>query len=559
MAEAVAMHEPVLEVTIEGKPRQSVPVARSPFLIGRGAEEGNHLRLEDPRISRRCAAIVRHAQGFSLQDRGHRLGLFVNGQRISDHPLHDGDTIQFGLGESCQIVFRAASATSSVEQMLTRIGSIPSADNTLPSGGLSKLNLLLEATSLLHSALPLESVLSTMLDHAIRITRADRGMLLEPDNTEVLRLRLARGASGEDLMLASITPSQTAIRMATDSRIGVVTADLNTAGIDLQSAASVVVQGLRSVVAIPLYGSSRAAETDTGSPARGQLLGVLYLDSRHPAAFSDLDRQILDAIGAQAASILDNARLVERERERQRMEQELSIAREIQQALVPHGLKDFPHLQVAGSHHPCQAVGGDYFDVLPLDQDRIAFLIADVSGKGLGAALMATMLQGALSGMRLGAEPERVFNHVNRFLCEHAVTGRYATMFFGIVDGQGRLEYMRGGHPSPLLLRRGEVTDLYTAGSFPVGLIDEAVYSATRMQLEPGDTLILFSDGITEAEDAHRTLFGFDRLRTLLTGHGNEPLEQLESLILNTVNEYSAAAGQSDDMTLLIVRYRHPM
>src|SRR5215469_8285614 len=160
-----------------------------------------------------------------------------------------------------------------------------------------------------------------------------------------------------------------------------------------------------------------------------QFLGVLYLDSRQPGAFSQLDRQILDAIAIEAASILDNARLVDKERERQRLEQELSIAREIQQALLPCGVRSFPHLEISGTNAPCLEVGGDYFDIFPISDDRTAFLIADVSGKGLGAALLTTMLQGALSGMRMGADPGGVFNHINRFLCEHAEVGRYATMF----------------------------------------------------------------------------------------------------------------------------------
>ena len=134
-------------------------------------------------------------------------------------------------------------------------------------------------------------------------------------------------------------------------------------------------------------------------------LGAVYLDSRRAAAFSKLERQILDALAVEAASILDNARLVEYERQRQRLEQELSIARDIQQALLPRGFHDYPHLTVSGVNLPCLSVGGDYFDVFPMSDDRTAFLIADVSGKGLGAALLTTMLQGALSGMTMGADP----------------------------------------------------------------------------------------------------------------------------------------------------------
>ncbi len=209
-----------------------------------------------------------------------------------------------------------------------------------------------------------------------------------------LHVHLARGNKGDALQPESLNPSQTAIHQAIGHGSSVITEDLNLAGLDLKAAESIVVQGLRAVIAIPLYATSRAT-SDTGAPLeRGQLLGVIYLDSRRIAAFSALDRQILDALAVQAASILDNARLVERERERQRLEQELSIARSIQQALLPQGLTDFPHLAVTGVQYPCHEVGGDYFEVVPVSDDRTAILIADVSGKGLGAALLTTMLQG---------------------------------------------------------------------------------------------------------------------------------------------------------------------
>src|SRR5207302_5608429 len=238
--------------------------------------------------------------------------------------------------------------------------------------------------------------------------------------------------------------------------------------------------------------------------------------SRRPAAFSNLDRQILDALAADAASILDNARLVERERERQRLEQEINIARDIQQALLPRDFREYPHLSVTGFNLPCLSVGGDYFDVFPLGDGRTAFLIADVSGKGLGAALLTTMLQGALSGMTLGTDPARLFNHLNRFLCDHAEVGRYATMFFGILDAKGSLEYINAGHPSPILIRQdGQPDEAFTEGCFPVGLVPEAEYSTACVKLEPGDTLVLFSDGVTEAMDPEEEFFGMPRLKQL--------------------------------------------
>jgi sigma-B regulation protein RsbU (phosphoserine phosphatase) len=289
---------------------------------------------------------------------------------------------------------------------------------------------------------------------------------------------------------------------------------------------------------------------------RGDFLGVVYLDSRRPAAFSKLDRQILDALAGDAASILDNARLVERERERQRMEQEINIARDMQQALLPRNFHDYPHLSVSGINFPCLSVGGDYFDVFPVGGNRTAFLIADVSGKGLGAALLATLLQGALSGMTLGTDPALAFNHINRFLCDHAEVGRYATMFFGIVDDLGHLEYINAGHPSPFLIRKGVAEDVFTEGSYPVGLVPEAEYTAVSIKLEPGDTLVLFSDGVTEAMDPGEELFGVPRLREVLTGHMQTPLDQLQQTVLESVENFARGASQADDLTLLLVRYR---
>jgi len=553
--DAPAVGGATLEVVSPDGSRRTVLVNESPFYIGRGENTGNHLPLQDPRISRRCAAIVAEGNRLRIEDRGHRYGIFINGKRVESQILEDTDVITFGFADSFQIVFRAMAADSSIDAMLSRIGNISGVDQA--ASGLSKLHLLLEATSLLHSQLPLDAVLDSMLDHAISVTGADRGLLLEADSAGPLRVRLARRKGGTPLSHESLNPSQTAIRQALEQQSSVITEDMNRADVDLQAAQSIIAQSLRAVVAIPLYAAPRASSAESSANVkRGHFLGMIYLDSRRPAAFSKLDRQILDALAVQAASILDNARLVERERERQRLEQEISIARDIQQALLPRGLSDFPHLAVAGIHTPCHAVGGDYFDVFPMSDDRTAILIADVSGKGLGAALLTTMLQGALSGMSIGADPARVFNHINRFLFEHAEVGRYATMFFGVLESSGRLEFINAGHPSPMLVRNGDVTEIFTDGSFPIGLMPEANYIAADVTLHPGDTLALFSDGITEASDPDEQLFGTARLREVLSGQHDSPLDHLQKRVLDSVEKFTRGASQADDITLLLVRYR---
>ena len=560
MTEALAQSEAVLEVISPDGARKYVRVTQTPFLIGRGAETGNHLQLTDRRISRNCAAIVMEANRYYLEDRGQRRGMFINQEKVESRQLSDGDVITFGIEDSYQVVFRAATGTSdeAIPQLLTRIDHMTSSEST--GGGLRKLNMLLEATSLLHSQLPLDSVLAKMIDHAIAVTDADRGLLEEAEQqgrTESLRVRLARRSGGQRLPPESMTPSQTAIQLAVKQGSPVITEDLAQAEMNLQAAASIVSQGLRAVVVIPLYASSRAASEGTGVDVRrGDFLGVLYLDSKRPTAFTKLDRQILDALAADAASILDNARLVERERERQRLEQEIGIARDIQQALLPKNFKDYPHLAVSGVNFPCLSVGGDYFDVFPLDDKRTAFLLADVSGKGLGAALLTTMLQGALSGMTLGTDPARTFNHVNRFLCDHAEVGRYATMFFGILDVSGKLEFINAGHPSPILMRQGRAEEAFTEGSFPVGLVPEAEFATATLQLEPNDTLFLFSDGVTEAMDPDEQLYGVPRLVSVLQGKTDLPLDEIQKTVLESVENFARGARQADDLTMLVVRFR---
>jgi serine phosphatase RsbU (regulator of sigma subunit) len=543
-----------LEIASPDGSRRQIKITEQKFNIGRG-ELDNHLAIPDDRLSRQCAAIVLEDGCRVLEDRGNRRGVFVNGEKITRRALSDGDLITFGLQNSFELTFRSSERDSaSLGKWLSNVETV--SDNEV-SSGLNKLNLLLEATKLLHSQLPLEAVLNAMLDRAIAITHADRGLLMEADKSGSLRNRLARRADDASILVQTFLPSHTALNLALKQQSAVITQDLLQEEGALQGAKSIVAQQLRVVVAIPLYATERA-ETQASiveGKHGGQLLGVLYLDSKRPAAFSTLDRQILDAIAIESASILDNARLVQLEQERQRVEQELNIARNIQQALLPRGPRDFPFLKIRGMNSPCHAVGGDYFDILPIDSRSAAFVIADVSGKGLGAALLTTMLQGVFTGLAIGGNASRAFTHINSFLCDRVELGRHATVFFATLDGEGNLEYLNAGHPSPLLLRRGEVSELFTKGSLPLGLIPEVHHPVARTKLEPGDTLILFSDGITEAEDAAGNFFGDERLRQILEGQKEQSLEKLEQSIVGAVRNFVRGASQMDDITLLLAQY----
>src|SRR5712692_4179541 len=554
MSDTLILPAAALEVIAPDGTRRMVRITQSPFLIGRGLETGNHLQLSDRRISRQCAAVVYAGGEFRLEDRGQRRGLFVNGEKMAGQPLREGDTINFGLDDSYELIFR--SGDESLPNLLSRMEHITTVE--AGAGGLRKLSLLLEATALLHSHMPLDAVLGTMVDHAISLTDADRGLLLEPATAGGMRVRLARQRGGRSLPTEGLEPSQTAIRATLEQHRALVTEDVEhgSLDLDLKAAQSIIAQQLRFVVVIPLYTMAQGEVENESEIPRGELLGVLYLDSRLPAAFSGLELQILDALAVEAASVIDNARLVERERERQRMEQELTIARDIQQALLPREFPRWPHLQVSGINQPCLTVGGDYFDVVELDSNRTAFIIADVSGKGLGAALVTTMLQGALSGLAVGQQAADVFAYVNRFLCAHSRVERYATVFFGILDTAGRFEFINAGHPSPLLLRDGRAESAFPAECFPVGLIPDATFKSSAFVLQPGDTLVLFSDGVTEARSPEDEEFSTARLKDVVARHASAPLQELQDNILNAVVEFTRGAGQADDVTLLLVRYR---
>ena len=529
-------------------------MTESPFLIGRDPEASKHLQLTHKRISRRCASLI-YADGlFHLEDLGQRHGVFVNGQQISSQPLRDGDVITFGGADSLQLVFRTGGAQESLPQIITRMEQA----STLDPGArdLRQLSLLLDATALLQSHLPVEDVLAAMLDRVITITDAERGLLLELDARMALRPLVARQRGGRNLPWESLEPSWTAIAQALKQRRSVIEEDVGQATSELRESLSIVEQQLRTVIAIPLFSLVQLRATDaTYVPAASHMLGVLYLDSRRPAAFSRLERQILESLALEVSSVLDNARLVAEERERRRLEQELAIARKIQQALLPRSFQHYPHFQVTGVNRPCQAVGGDYFDLMELSTDRTAFCIADVSGKGLGAALVMAMLQGTFSAMTLGQEPSSVFAHVNRFICTRSEVQRYATLFFGILDTAGGLEVINAGHLPALLAHAGQVELAFPAECMPLGLLPEAEFKALFHRLEPGDTVVLVTDGITETVNPEDEQFGFERLQEVVQQHAAATIEKLQAAILAAVEQFSRGTLQADDITLLILRY----
>ena len=244
-------------------------------------------------------------------------------------------------------------------------------------------------------------------------------------------------------------------------------------------------------------------------------------------------------------------------RERERLQKEFGVAHSIQQALLPQNFDSFQHFQLTGTNVPCLAVGGDYFDLMQLDPEHLAFVIADVSGKGIGAALVTALLQGAFSTINMEQPFAAVFSHVNRFMCAHSEMNRYATLYLGSFDAAGRLEFINAGHPPPYIIHNGSVRQAELAGSMPVGLFADEEFKLSSLTASPGDTLVLFTDGVTDAANPDGDRFGSERLEQVIALNATKEIKELQDAIVNSIEKFAAGTDQADDITLLVIRYEH--
>jgi serine phosphatase RsbU (regulator of sigma subunit) len=267
---------------------------------------------------------------------------------------------------------------------------------------------------------------------------------------------------------------------------------------------------LRSVVCVPLVHVRTGSPQDTITTSLNDTVGVLYMDSRLSTAdLSSGNREILQTLALEASTILENARLLEEERGKQRLEEELNIARTIQRDLLPSGLPSEGWFRAAGSSISSRQVGGDYFDVRQISPEAFACVIADVSGKGMSETLLAALLQGAFL-----------------FASEVAVVCR------GV-----------------------ELLMLESTG-LPLGMLDVAPYETKQMRLQPGDKIVLYSDGLSEAENAEGEFFDKKGLEETLRAHAALPCTEFHAKLVEAVEDFSEGAELSDDITMLVFEYR---
>jgi sigma-B regulation protein RsbU (phosphoserine phosphatase) len=252
-----------------------------------------------------------------------------------------------------------------------------------------------------------------------------------------------------------------------------------------------------------------------------------------------------------------NARLYHISVQKRKMDEELAIAREIQQALLPSPKKDLPFVTAHSQNYPCREVGGDYFDYFDMEGGRLGFALGDVAGKGMPAALLSSMLQGIFSAQTLLDLPlPAMISNVNRNLVRRGTGNRFVTFFFGILDPEGNCTYTNAGHNPPFALRRDGTLIELTEGGMVLGLFAEAQYESRTIKLEPGDHLVLYTDGVLEALNTAGEEFGEERLRSLLQENRHNSSTAILGKVHEALAAFSADAPQHDDITVMVLGYQ---
>ena len=535
-------------VFVQGSEQKNIVLNRTPFTVGRKVDKD--LVIADPRVSRDHAQIMQEGQDFFLIDLGSKHGTFVNGERIQKQKLDRGDRLEFGARDSAYILFNPAHATSNTaREFLSQISGIQIKQEATD---LEKLTLFLEAARKLNTAGVLDEILMTMLDVTLQLTRAERAYVFLKDEEGKLRLAAGRNSKKEPL-LDDKTISHSILEESMRSNSEFLLTDTSQS-LDLAGRQSIVAYDLRTVVCIPLrkmqVQATRDAQTPApGTPTAAQAMGVLYVDSRFASRdISGVGQDILHAIATEAASLIENARLVQAEEESRRYQQELSIAASIQQRLMQVKIPEVPFARLRGKNLSCKEIGGDFFDAVST-KEGLAVVLADVSGKGVSAALLASTLQGMIySHLSAGMPLLGVVTAVNRFFTEKLVGEKYATVLLVRLKRDGELEYVNCGHVPPLLVCGGEVLRP-PHGNVPVGLLPDATFESATCQMKSGDRFILVTDGVTEAENAMGDFFEDFRLEDAAI-----KAPTLEG-IFAAVTEFCSGNPLSDDCTVVELCY----
>lgn len=416
------------------------------------------------------------------------------------------------------------------------------AENARLKSAIRELSVLNEISGMLGSTLPLEEVSQRIIKKVVQALQAKEAAIFtfsdesgqqahtfvrgKLDSASMSRTRLDNSITG---WIALYKKPLTLNDAETDQRFqGIQFGD----------------SSISSLVAVPLI-------------AKGKLIGALAVfNSLKPGRFTEEDVRMLSIIGVQSAQSLENARLYVKELELKEREGELTTAKKIQEGFLPKCIPALAGFEICGGTIPAKEVGGDYYDFVPLAENRIYFTIGDVSGKGVPAALLMTMIQGQgrlLISRDLSISPARALEELNVITCQLSGEAQFATMIIGRLDSD-EITLANGGHGYPLIVRQNGDIEEITESSMLIGMFPQAKFSDVSARLAPGDSVILASDGVDEAMNEATDHFGFDRLRDVLRNCRDRHASEIHSCVIDAVIAFRGKAPQSDDITLIVIK-----
>jgi serine phosphatase RsbU (regulator of sigma subunit)/pSer/pThr/pTyr-binding forkhead associated (FHA) protein len=538
--------------TADGATRR-VPLAKERITIGRSRE--NDIFLPDQWLSRHHAEIWREAQGFALKDLGSKNGTNLNGARLGGQQLlRDGDVIS--LGEHT-LTFRSTPAED-VEEDLdpigTRIYPVKELSDVSTKPGLEsaaelvRQNRLLAALSQAAKGLvehrPLNELFERILNLLLEAVPAERAaiLLLEGKPAQLV-IKASRSRVGAPIHKVS----RSIAKRALEQRVSLLLPNL------LEDAAfrsqdSIMASGIRQALCAPLWFAGDVEDKDA-------VIGLVYLDSLQRAeAFGEDDLRIVTALANIAAAKIENTRLLEESLEKRAMEEDMRKAAEIQRRLLPDEAPRVEGYGLAGSNRPCHTIGGDYFDYL-VDQGHLHMALGDVSGKGTSAALIMTVLRAAVRAHWTEFAPAEAVARINRTVCQNVPEGKYATFVMARLDpATGVLSYVNAGHNPPLLIKADGSTVELTEGGTVLGMFTAIVYTEASVTMQPGDALVIFSDGVTETWDHSGAEFGEQRLAQVVVRGRSLDADALQMRILSELDDFAKGAKATDDRTLIVLK-----
>ena len=531
-----------LEVT-DALGHRVVALDKPTFTIGRRST--NDLQLVGTDVSRDHAEIL-HADGqYLVRDRASRCGTYVNGAQVTEQRLRHGDKIQVGRTAGAQLVFLVGQTAAS------DTGSRGGGSGII--GSFRQIATLLDALRALGGSRVLDEVLTLVMDAAIDVTGAERGFVMLANARGELEMKLARLQGRVSLSGARFDTSRKIPEQVFATGREMVVADLREGNL-ADAHMGTIALGIRHVLCQPLLLVRYVDQP--GTPIESRSIGVLYLDSRVKGTLlSQTTRTALETLAAEAAVAIENARLYREAIEKGRIDEELRMASQIQQALLPKARTRGSFYDASGASIACRAIGGDFFEYIELPDGSFGFALGDVSGKGPAAALLTAMLQGIFSTQSFApVEPAEMLTRVNRALLARGIEARFATIFFAILRADGRMVYCNAGQNPPLLFSAGGMRRLETGGMI-VGLFPHATYDQEEVQLAAGDVLAVFSDGVSEALNTGGDEFGEERIRDAIAPNWLEPSDAVLQALLASVREFAEGAAQHDDVTAMVVRF----